>query len=148
MFTRFTESTCVPSLHPVEAECFPKCCCSVTECNAQLQISRFYFIVGTQKKTKRVKDYPKNTWKHDILLNGCLWISTEQNYQEVYQYFSVKLGKIKSKCRQRSNKNGAKYVLILMYSHNFNPSKFQKRPWRNWNIINSIPPKTCLEELE
>ena len=80
--------------------------------------------------------------------DGCLWISTEQNYQEVYQYFSEKLGKIKSKCRQRSNKNGAKYVLILMYSHNFNPSKFQKRPWRNWNIVNSIPPKTCLEELE
>ena len=83
-----------------------------------------------------------------MLLNGCLWISTEQNYQEVYQYFSEKLGKIKSKCCQRSNKNGAKYVLILMYSHNFNPSKFQKRPWRNWNIVNSIPPKTCLEELE
>ena len=101
MFTRFTESTCVPSLRPVEAECFPKCCCSVTECNAQLQISRFYFIVDTQKKKKRVKDYPKNTWKHDILLNfcgtendGCLGISTEQNYQEVYQYFSEKLGKI------------------------------------------------------
>ena len=93
MFTRFTESTCVPSLRPVEAECCPKCC-SVTEYNAQLQISRFYFIVGTQKKTKRVKDYPKNTGKHDILLNGCLWISTEQNYQEVYQYFSEKLGKI------------------------------------------------------
>ena len=59
MFTRFTESTCVPSLRPVEAECCPKCCCSVTEYNAQLQISRFYFIVGTQKKTKKVKDYPK-----------------------------------------------------------------------------------------
>ncbi len=61
MFTRFTESTCVPSLRPVEAECFPKS--SVTECNAQLQSSRFYFIVGTQKKTKRVKvkDYTKNT---------------------------------------------------------------------------------------
>ena len=41
-----------------------------------------------------MKDYPKNTGKHDILLNGCLWISTEQNYQEVYQYFSEKLGKI------------------------------------------------------
>ena len=94
MFTRFTESTCVPSLRPVEAECCPKCCYSVTEYNAQLQISRFYFIVSTQKKTKRVKDYPKNTEKHDILLNGCLWISTEQNYQEVYQYFSEKLGKI------------------------------------------------------
>ena len=51
MFTRFTESTCVPSLRPVEAECCPKCC-SVTEYNAQLQISRFYFIVGTQRKQK------------------------------------------------------------------------------------------------
>ena len=43
----------------------------------------------------------------------CELHSTEQNYQEVYQYFSEKLGKIKSKCRQRSNKNGADMYLSL-----------------------------------